>query len=164
VVLRGAARGFVKDRRLRRRRDTSTCGLAELVGIKPSQRSGTGTSSNRPCARRGYGPALLRGGTGSSVASNECIDDRTGRPPNNKEPCIVLENVVCRGAYNAACLARSTYSGEAPSRSGREAGRSMIAATSKAVTPIRPLCRLGRLWLIRCAPASCPRRKSYRRC
>jgi hypothetical protein len=32
-----------------------------------------------------------------------CIDERTGRMLTMKSPCIILENVVCEGAYHAVC-------------------------------------------------------------
>jgi hypothetical protein len=34
---------------------------------------------------------------------NQCIDERTGRMLTMKTPCIVLEGIVCEGAYNVAC-------------------------------------------------------------
>ena len=34
---------------------------------------------------------------------DRCIDERTGRLLQMKNPCIVLEGVVCEGAYNANC-------------------------------------------------------------
>ncbi|HEY8524094.1 MAG TPA: hypothetical protein VIL48_03960 [Acidimicrobiales bacterium] len=38
-----------------------------------------------------------------------CIDERTGRLLEMQNPCIVLEGVVCEGAYNARCP-RGIYS------------------------------------------------------
>jgi hypothetical protein len=32
-----------------------------------------------------------------------CLDEKTGRMLTMKSPCIILENVVCAGAYNANC-------------------------------------------------------------
>jgi hypothetical protein len=40
---------------------------------------------------------------------DRCIDERTGRLLEMKNPCIVLENTICAGAYNANCP-RSIYS------------------------------------------------------
>ena len=37
-----------------------------------------------------------------------CIDERIGRLLQTKNPCIVLEDVICEGAYNANCP-RSIY-------------------------------------------------------
>jgi hypothetical protein len=34
---------------------------------------------------------------------NQCIDERTGRMLTMKSPCIVLEGIVCEGAFNVAC-------------------------------------------------------------
>lgn len=34
---------------------------------------------------------------------DRCIDERTGRMLHMKSPCIVLEGIVCAGAYNANC-------------------------------------------------------------
>ncbi|WP_298800561.1 hypothetical protein [Pseudonocardia sp. 73-21] len=34
---------------------------------------------------------------------DRCLDERTGRMLTMKNPCIVLENSVCEGAFNAAC-------------------------------------------------------------
>ena len=39
---------------------------------------------------------------------DRCIDERTGRLLEMKNPCIVLENTFCTGAYNANCP-RSIY-------------------------------------------------------
>ncbi|MGH4023620.1 MAG: hypothetical protein ACRDRV_03450 [Pseudonocardiaceae bacterium] len=39
---------------------------------------------------------------------DRCIDERTGRLLQMKNPCIVLENTVCTGGYNANCP-RSIY-------------------------------------------------------
>jgi hypothetical protein len=40
---------------------------------------------------------------------DRCIDEATGRLLHMRNPCIVLEDVVCEGAYNANCP-RSIYS------------------------------------------------------
>lgn len=40
---------------------------------------------------------------------DRCIDEKTGRLLHMKNPCIVLENIVCAGAYNVNCP-RSIYS------------------------------------------------------
>ena len=40
---------------------------------------------------------------------DRCIDERTGRMLEMKNPCIVLENTICGGVYNANCP-RSIYS------------------------------------------------------
>lgn len=32
-----------------------------------------------------------------------CIDEKTGRMLTMKSPCILLENIVCAGVYNASC-------------------------------------------------------------
>jgi hypothetical protein len=40
---------------------------------------------------------------------SRCIDERTGRMLEMKNPCIVLEDTICQGAYNANCP-RSIYS------------------------------------------------------
>jgi hypothetical protein len=32
-----------------------------------------------------------------------CLDEKTGRMLTMKSPCIVLEDVLCRGVYNASC-------------------------------------------------------------
>ena len=44
-------------------------------------------------------------GTVARVQSrvDRCIDERTGRMLTMKNPCIVLENVICAGVYNANC-------------------------------------------------------------
>jgi hypothetical protein len=34
---------------------------------------------------------------------DQIIDERTGRMLHMKNPCIVLEDVICEGAYNASC-------------------------------------------------------------
>lgn len=40
---------------------------------------------------------------------DRCIDEKTGRLLHMKNPCIVLEDTICTGAYNANCP-RSIYS------------------------------------------------------
>jgi hypothetical protein len=32
-----------------------------------------------------------------------CIDERTGQMLRMKSPCIILEKIVCEGAYHVAC-------------------------------------------------------------
>jgi hypothetical protein len=39
---------------------------------------------------------------------DRCIDEKTGRLLEMKNPCIILDNVVCEGAYNVNCP-RSIY-------------------------------------------------------
>jgi hypothetical protein len=34
---------------------------------------------------------------------SQCLDERTGRMLTMKTPCIVLEGIVCEGAFNVAC-------------------------------------------------------------
>lgn len=33
----------------------------------------------------------------------KCLDEKTGRMLTMKNPCILLENVVCAGVYNGSC-------------------------------------------------------------
>ena len=33
----------------------------------------------------------------------KCMDEKTGRMLTMKNPCIVLEDIVCAGMYNANC-------------------------------------------------------------
>jgi hypothetical protein len=35
--------------------------------------------------------------------ANRCVDERTGRMLVMKNPCIILEDIVCQGAFNANC-------------------------------------------------------------
>lgn len=35
--------------------------------------------------------------------ASKCIDERTGRMLTMKNPCIILEDIVCEGAFNANC-------------------------------------------------------------
>lgn len=35
--------------------------------------------------------------------ANRCIDERTGRMLTMQNPCIILEDIVCEGAFNANC-------------------------------------------------------------
>ncbi|MEQ6902946.1 hypothetical protein [Nocardioides sp. YIM 152588] len=35
--------------------------------------------------------------------ANQCIDERTGEMLTMKNPCIILEDIVCEGAFNANC-------------------------------------------------------------
>ena len=34
---------------------------------------------------------------------DRCIDEKTGRMLTMKNPCIVLDGVICEGAYHANC-------------------------------------------------------------
>jgi hypothetical protein len=35
--------------------------------------------------------------------ATRCVDERTGRMLTMKNPCIILEDIVCEGAFNANC-------------------------------------------------------------
>ena len=53
--------------------------------------------------RRGHG--LDPAGTTTRVLRrvDRCIDEKTGKLLSMKNPCIVLEGVVCQGVYHAHC-------------------------------------------------------------
>ena len=36
---------------------------------------------------------------------HRCIDERTGEMLTMKYPCIILENIICAGAFNVSCPA-----------------------------------------------------------
>jgi hypothetical protein len=35
--------------------------------------------------------------------ANRCVDEKTGRMLTMKNPCIILEDIVCEGAFSANC-------------------------------------------------------------
>jgi len=103
----GLAWGFVKGRAVGR---TPTARLdlqvGEVVRIKSKDEITPTLDSKRLNRGMGFDEEMARycGRTARVIGRVErCIDDRTGRLLTMKNPCIVLEGVVCGGAYHDNC-------------------------------------------------------------
>ena len=64
--------------------------------------------STRTCSTAGWGstsrcPGSAVGPPGSRRGPRGCVDERTGRMLTMKNPCIILEDIVCEGAFTANC-------------------------------------------------------------
>jgi hypothetical protein len=109
-------------------------------------------------------PGIAAGRHGSSVGSNECIVEKTGCPLHMKNPASSSRTSFAEEPTTPTACARSTYSGKSSISIGSGGRTINDRCDVRGRDTERPLCRLGGLWVMRCAPASCPRRKSYRRC
>jgi hypothetical protein len=99
--------GFVKGTAGRK---TPTAQLAiqpgELVRVKTKQEIMQTLDGNRLNRGMGFEEEMARycGHTARVTQRVErCIDEKTGRMLTMKNPCLVLDNVVCAGAYHANC-------------------------------------------------------------
>ena len=79
---------------------------------------------------------------------DRCIDEATGRLLHMKNPCIVLEDTVCEGAYNANCP-RSIYAfwREIWLEQGRGAGGTRVSASPEPLVSIGLPVRNGERYL-----------------
>lgn len=100
--------GFVKGGVLSGRTPTVELDLqpGELVRIK--SRDEIVATLDRNLLNRGMGfeaeMSRFCGRTARVKArATRCIDERTGRMLTMKNPCIILEDIVCEGAYTANC-------------------------------------------------------------
>jgi hypothetical protein len=98
--------GFIKGSLTRTPTGQTDLQPGELVRIK-SKREIMSTL-DRNLRNRGLGfEAEMARWCGSEARVlrrvDRCIDERTGRLLQMKNPCIVLENVVCQGAYSTNC-------------------------------------------------------------
>lgn len=106
-IRRGQRWGIVEGRR-GSSTPTATLDLqpGELVRIK--SKAEIAETLNQDLLNRGMGfdaeMARFCGRTAVVKARvTQCLDERTGRMLTMKSPCIVLEGVVCEGAFNVAC-------------------------------------------------------------
>ena len=106
-IKEGMAWGFVKgqagDRTPTERLDLQ---VGERVRIKSKDEIAATLDSKRLNRGLGFEEEMARYcGTIATVIRRveRCIDDRTGRLLTMKNPCIVLDSVVCRGVYHDNC-------------------------------------------------------------
>lgn len=105
---RGLSWGFLEGRVTSGRTPTEHLDLqpGELVRIK--SRDEIMATVDRDLLNRGMGfdaeMSRFCGRTARVKArANRCIDERSGRMLTMKNPCIILEDIVCAGAYSANC-------------------------------------------------------------
>ena len=83
----------------------------ELVRIRPQAEIEATLNKDRKNRGLGFEEEMARH-CGKTVRVlrrvDRCIDEATGRMLDMKNPCIVLEDIICEGAYNAVCP-RSIY-------------------------------------------------------
>ena len=99
--------GFVKGRlSVRHRLSISTCSPARWSASSPRSRSMQPLTRSRLNRGMGFEEEMARycGRTARVQARvTKCLDEKTGRMLTMKNPCIVLEDVVCDGVYNGSC-------------------------------------------------------------
>jgi hypothetical protein len=98
--------GFVKGTLTKTPTGTSDLRPGELVRIKPKAQIMRTLSTDLRNRGLGFEEEMARHcGREARVLRrvDRCIDERTGRLLRMKNPCIVLEDVACEGAYNANC-------------------------------------------------------------
>jgi hypothetical protein len=100
--------GFLRGGVLSGRTPTEELDLqpGELVRIKSRDEIVATLDSNLLNRGMGFDAEMSRfcGRTARVKArANRCVDERSGRMLTMKSPCIILENVVCEGAYTANC-------------------------------------------------------------
>jgi hypothetical protein len=109
---RGGLRwGFVEGRLTRTPTGRTDLQPGELVRIKPKAEIMRTLSTELRNRGLGFEEEMARHcGKEARVLRRveRCIDEGTGRLLHMKSPCIVLEGIVCEGAYNANCP-RSIY-------------------------------------------------------
>jgi hypothetical protein len=103
----GAAWGFVRGR-VTGRTPTGSLNLqpGELVRIKSKAAIEATLDQNRLNRGMGFEEEMARycGQTARVLNRvDRCIDEKSGRMLTMKSPCIILENVVCAGAYKGNC-------------------------------------------------------------
>jgi hypothetical protein len=104
--------GFVKGTLTKTPTGTSDLQPGELVRVKPKALIMRTLSKDLRNRGLGFEEEMARHcGREARVLRrvDRCIDERTGRLLHMKNPCIVLDGIVCEGAYNANCP-RSIYS------------------------------------------------------
>jgi hypothetical protein len=103
--------GFVKGTLTKTPTGTSDLQPGELVRIKSKAQIVTTLSKDLRNRGLGFEEEMARHcGREARVLRrvDRCIEEGTGRLLHMKNPCIVLEDTVCEGAYNANCP-RSIY-------------------------------------------------------
>jgi hypothetical protein len=110
--LRGGLRwGFVEGSLTKTPTGHTDLQPGELVRIKPKGEIMRTLSKDRRNRGLGFEEEMARHcGREARVLRrvDRCIEEATGRMLQMKNPCIVLENIVCGGAYSANCP-RSIY-------------------------------------------------------
>ena len=100
--------GFVRGRVTSGRTPTAHLDLrpGELVRIKSREEIMATLDANLLNRGMGFEAEMSRfcGRTARVKArANRCVDERTGRMLLMKNPCIILEDIVCEGAFTANC-------------------------------------------------------------
>jgi hypothetical protein len=100
--------GFVEGQVTSGRTPTEHLDLqpGELVRIKSLEEILATLDQNRLNRGMGFDAEMSRfcGRTARVKArANRCVDERSGRMLTMKNPCIILEDIVCEGAYMANC-------------------------------------------------------------
>jgi hypothetical protein len=100
--------GFVEGQVTSGRTPTERLDLqpGELVRIKSLEEIMATLDQNRLNRGMGFDAEMSRfcGRTARVKArANRCVDERSGRMLTMKNPCIILEDIVCEGAYMANC-------------------------------------------------------------
>jgi hypothetical protein len=104
--------GFVKGTLTKTPTGSSDLQPGELVRIKPKAQIMSTLTKDLRNRGLGFEEEMARHcGRDARVLRrvDRCIEEGTGRLLHMKSPCIVLEDIVCEGAYNANCP-RSIYS------------------------------------------------------
>jgi hypothetical protein len=104
--------GFVKGTLTKTPTGTSDLQPGELVRVKPKAQIMRTLSKDLRNRGLGFEEEMARHcGREARVLRrvDRCIDEQSGRLLRMKNPCIVLDGIVCEGAYNANCP-RSIYS------------------------------------------------------
>jgi hypothetical protein len=100
--------GFLQGRVVSGRTPTEHLDLVpgELVRIKSREEIMDTLDTNLLNRGMGFDAEMSRfcGRTARVKArANRCVDERTGRMLTMKNPCIILEDIVCEGAFSANC-------------------------------------------------------------
>jgi hypothetical protein len=109
LLIRGGLRwGFIEGRVLSGRTPTEHLDLqpGELVRIKSREEIMATLDSNLLNRGMGFDAEMSRfcGRTARVKArATRVVDERTGRMLTMKNPCIILEDIVCEGAFTANC-------------------------------------------------------------
>jgi hypothetical protein len=104
--------GFVKGTATKTPTERTDLQPGELVRIKSKEEIQATLNKDRLNRGMGFEEEMSRYcGREARVLRrvDRCIDEKTGRLLHMKNPCIVLEETVCAGAYNANCP-RAIYS------------------------------------------------------
>jgi hypothetical protein len=109
LLIRGGAHwGFVRGGVLSGRTPTAQLDLqpGELVRVRSREEIMATLDTNLLNRGMGFDAEMSRfcGRTARVKArATRCVDERSGRMLTMKNPCIILEDIVCEGAFTANC-------------------------------------------------------------